>query len=276
MTRTSTRSTGQRQTTGGRIAPFLRARILALPGVRATARAIRAWATPMGRALWKLERDQSEALMQPSIRTSRDRHPLIFRTVQQQLVEVDSPKVLSFGCSVGAEAFTLADYLPNAAIDAIDINPRCIEKARKAASREGIDRIAFSCANSPPFDARRYDAVFCLSVLRHGRLDAEQPSRSTHILPFGRFAAMVDALDQCVRVGGLLVLWGCNFRFSDTPTARNYQVIPVPGMRSQRNAFYGPDDRRMVGATYGDFIFQKQAEICAEAASKAARNANLG
>ena len=168
-----------------------------------------------------------------------------------------SPSILSYGCSTGEEALSLADYLPGATIDAVDINPRSIALARAAGAREGKGHIRFICAAEPPAAPRVYDAIFCLSVLRHGRLDAEEPHDCSAILPFSRFSDTVAALDRCLKPGGVLVLWGCNFRFDDTATAAHYRMRTAAGRKPQGGVFYGPDNQRLAITTYDRFVFEK-------------------
>lgn len=230
----------------------------------------RALVTPIGRGRL-LAGTRDARLFQPATVTRMNRHPALVALVATHLAQRDAPRLLSFGCSTGEEAFTLADYLPGAAIDAIDANPACIAQAQATqaqatqtqatqaqAATEHPGRIRFACADTPDaFAPDLYDAVLCLSVLRHGDLDARVPERCTALLPFARFAAAVAALDTCVRPGGLLILWGCNFRFGDTPTAAGYRVIARPTMRAHPGPFYGPDDRLLPVPSYADFAFLK-------------------
>ena len=65
------------------------------------------------------------------------------------------------------------------------------------------------------------------------------------------------ALDRCLRPGGLLVLWGCNFRFEDTSLAAGYRVLTVPGQSAQPGPFYGRDDRVLPIAESAAFVFLK-------------------
>jgi hypothetical protein len=194
---------------------------------------------------------------------ARDRHghPALFDLVATRLTSHLTPRLLSFGCSTGEEAFTLAHHLPAATIDAIDANPACIAQARRHADRLHSKWTRFLCADSPDaFAPARYDAVFCLSVLRHGDLESHRPDRCTHLLPFARFAVAVEALDNCLLPGGLLILWGCNFRFTDTVTAARYRTIASPGAKSQPGPFYGANDRLLPDDTYAAFVFVKAGD----------------
>lgn len=235
----------------------LRNRLKRFAGLVGIVRIVRALTTPLGRgrlrAGWR-----GADLFQPATVTRMDRHPALFELVATRLVDHAEPRLLSFGCSTGEEAFTLARHLPEAAIDAIDANPACIARARRNADLIHSKRIRFLCADSPDAVAPDlYDAVFCLSVLRHGDLESHRPERCTSLLAFARFAAAVKALDGRVRPGGLMVLWGCNFRFTDTATATGYRTIASPGATPQPGPFYGADDQLLPEDAYAAFVFVK-------------------
>ncbi|RXD02133.1 methyltransferase domain-containing protein [Sphingomonas sp. UV9] len=239
----------------------VRNRLKRVAALVALVRFVRAVATPLGRG--RLDAGRRGALLfQPATVTRLDRHPVLFALVAARLAEVTAPRLLSFGCSTGEEAVTLARHMPHARIDAIDANPACIAQARRTVARMGprstSGRIDFACADTPDaLAAEGYDAVFCLSVLRHGDLDVLRPERCTALLPFARFAAAVEALDRCVRPGGLLILWGCHFRFVDTATSAHYRTVATPGAKPQSGPFYGPDDRLLPDDAYAAFVFAK-------------------
>jgi len=222
-----------------------------------TVRWLRAHLTPQGRVLHWLERNHADELLQVSPMTRRDRHPELFGFARDRLAQVREPRILSYGCSTGEEAFTLASYLPSARIDAIDINPRNIAIARRARSGAQTAAVSFACAGAPPQAIELYDAIFCLSVLRHGRLEIERLASCAEVLPFARFAETIAALDQALKPGGLLFLWGCNFRFSDTPQAASYRAVAVPLKRAETGLFYGPDNALLSITSNADFVFEK-------------------
>jgi SAM-dependent methyltransferase len=173
------------------------------------------------------------------------------------LDELAGPRILSFGCSTGDEPLTLTRYCPRAMIDAIEINPRSLVIARDKAKAQGCTTIAFHLSGDPP-ETGAYDAIFCLSVLRHGELDAISPERCSEILPFARFDQTLVAFDRVLRTGGYLYLWGSNFRFADSRIAQRYSAIPVPGAPPHHGAIYGPDDRFMHSNGNAFFVFRKE------------------
>ena len=236
---------------------LLRRRLAAVPVLGGTVRAVRRWAVPQQRMIHRLQAQQGADLLQPFPNTSADRHPALFAFAQQRLAERPGARVLSFGCSTGEEPLTLRRYLPHAAIEGIDINPRSIAIARATAARLGHADIQFTVAAEPLPDAKPYDAVFCLSVLRHGQLDSERPQRCEVLLPFAKYERALAALDRVLHPGGLLFLWGSHFRFADSALAPRYRPLDVPGMRPYAGLLYGPDNARLDAGTVRQFVFEK-------------------
>ncbi len=213
-----------------------------------------------GRMAWLLARFGGGRLMQPSTVTSNNRHPELFDHVRQALADVAAPSILSFGCSTGEEVFTLAAMMPDAHVRGIDINRACIRQARQRLAEADDGRLSFACAASAAGEpAAHYDAIFALSVLRHGRLDAEQPDDCSAILPFARFADSIAELDHCLKPGGLLVIWGSHFRLRDTDVQPRYAVElarPYPSALP----VYGADNRRLANPGPEQIVYRKQNE----------------
>ena len=213
-----------------------------------------------GRMAWLLARFGGGRLMQPSTVTSANRHPELFDHVRQALADIAAPSILSFGCSTGEEVFTLAGMMPDARIKGIDINHSCIRQARRRLAEPGDGRLRFACAASAAGEpAAHYDAIFALSVLRHGRLDAEQPDDCSAILPFARFADSIADLDRCLKPGGLLVIWGSHFRLSDTDVQPRY-VVDLARPYPPALPVYGAQNRRLANPGLEQIIFRKQNE----------------
>jgi SAM-dependent methyltransferase len=214
---------------------------------------------PHLRAVTAAQRRFPGELLQPAGTTSEDRHPALFAELQRCLADHPGPRLLSFGCSSGEEAFTLADYLPRARIDGIDLNARAIARAQARAVRSRSDRIAFALSGSPPAEGPSYDAILCLSVLRHGYLEMQRPQSCAALLPFAKVDGLLQRLDAVLKPGGLLAVWGSNFRFADMAIAPGYEALDVPGMRSQGGIFYGADNQRLDLKRVDQFLFRKSA-----------------
>ncbi|HXU94722.1 MAG TPA: class I SAM-dependent methyltransferase [Gallionella sp.] len=216
---------------------------------------------PGFRSEWQLANAKPSYLFQPYRRTSFDRHPAIFSFVRDALADDGTLRILSYGCSTGEEVFTLRKYFPMAEIAGIDINPRSIAACRRKQTRSGDARLRFIHAATPHGEpAAAYDAVFCLSVLRHGELGARQPASSGHLIRFSDFEEIVQALCRCLKPGGYLTIVGSNFRFADTVAATDFEAVYRMGGDTPRGdtPLYGPDNRRLADGVYNDVIFRKK------------------
>jgi SAM-dependent methyltransferase len=198
-------------------------------------------------------------LLQPWPFTTADRHPDFFDLVAGRLADRADARILSFGCATGEEVFALAERLPHAQIDGIDINAACIAKARARTGRADRERLRFSVGGTVPDVAAHYDAILCLSVLRHARLDSERPDSCAAILPFATYAGFVAQFDRALNPGGLLILWAANFLFTDTATSRDYTHVPVGNRRGHSPIIYGPDNLRRDIDTHHLWAFEKAA-----------------
>jgi Methyltransferase domain len=214
---------------------------------------------------WRLansaEWQGNPGLLQPWPFTRADRHPEFFVFIQRCFADTANPRLLSFGCSTGEEVFTLAEMLPHADVDGIDINPVCVAKARRKTGKGMRLRVAFYCRDTIANAAEKYDAIFCLSVLRHARLDDERPEHCTEVMPFTRFERVVRDADFALKRGGFLIIWGSNFRFADTPYMARYDLVPISQKKPERGAFYGRDDRLLAIGQIDQWVFQKRTVI---------------
>ncbi|MDE2595729.1 MAG: methyltransferase [Sphingomonadales bacterium] len=226
-----------------------------VPGGMALGRHLRVLLDPELRTIHRLKRG-APGLLQPWTETREDRYPEVFDALAERLAGLAAPRILSFGCSTGAELRALRRRMPQARITGIDINPRALAAARKA----GADPLTRLVLADRPDPAERYDAVLALAVLRHGDLEAFRPASSAAVLPFARFAGTVALLDGVLEPGGWLAIWNAHFRFADTPTALNYTADPLrQANATPQDLLYGPDDRRIVGAApYADVLFRKR------------------
>lgn len=141
--------------------------------------------------------------------TWRDRYPDIFRRCADYFN--DRPiRVLSFGCSTGAEVSTLRDlYFTGSHIHGVDIDSEMI----KGCLALGDKSTSFS--DEP---TGMYDLIFCMSVLCKGE-NAWQDGY------FADFEEQLAILNDHLNVGGLLVLYNAKFRLSDSAIYQHYEPL---------------------------------------------------
>jgi hypothetical protein len=175
---------------------------------------------------------------QRSICTAANRYPLLFERCRDFLSSRPSPWILSFGCSTGEEVFSLGQYLPDATILGVDINPWCI---RKCNTRKQSDRYTFCHRFSETFDqARDFDAVFCMAVFQRTENRTRPDNRESTGLRFRQFECEIAGLDGKLKQGGLLVIEHADYSFADTACFARYQALDF-----EHNA--APSERPLFG-----------------------------
>src|SRR5580658_5426157 len=83
------------------------------------------------RRSWALRLRRPPNLFQPHNDTAPDRYPEVFALLRERLGDGAERRVLSFGCSTGAETFSLRQYLPAATIIGVDISRGNIADCRR-------------------------------------------------------------------------------------------------------------------------------------------------
>jgi len=199
-------------------------------------------------------------LFQPFSDTCLDRYPDIFRFARERIGDSESHRILSFGCATGEEVLTLHRYFPLAAIDGVDINRRSIARAKRMTKEVGGDRLRFCVGHSAGATEGLYDAVFCMSVFRHGGLGAVgKNNRCDHLIRFDDFARTVNELARRIKPGGLFFIVNSNFRFGDTATSKEFEVVwrdrSAPETRS---SIFGPDNC-LASMSYDEIGFRKRS-----------------
>ena len=229
-----------------------------VPGVRPVGRWLRDLLHPHHRAVRAIAKAHPGLLLQPEATTSAGRYPEIIAFVSADLAALAEPRVLSWGCSTGAELIALRSALPRARIVGVDINPRSLKIAAQLTS--GMEGITLVQSGDPAdLAGQTFDAVLCLAVLRHARLQEEQPLSSRAILPFAQAEKFIAALTALVRPKGLLGLWNVHFRLADMRIAPAFPVVLelAKGLQANR-PLYGPDDRRMDAATCLAAVYRRR------------------
>jgi trans-aconitate methyltransferase len=203
-------------------------------------RRLRRLTDPELREIARIQQDDVGRVLQPFPDTCEDRYPELFDALAERLAALPAPRILSFGCSSGAEVRALQRRLPHARIVGLDLNRRAL--ARAVAADPAGD---YRCAPAP-LHGERFDAVLAMAVLRHGQLESTRPKQSTAVMPFARFADTVAMLDAALEPGGWLAIGHAHFRFADWPGAARYAADPqdFSGL-SEPALLYGRDDLRL-------------------------------
>ena len=218
---------------------------------------------PAVRRSWWLRVSRPENLFQPHNDTCMDRYPDVFGFLQQEIEDGESLRLLSFGCSVGDEVFSLRSYFPEATIVGVDISRGNISECRRRRQQHGDQRMHFVRAGrlNQWLDGT-YDAVFCMAVLRHGDLGYEPFQSCEHRITFEAFDGTVTELARCLKVGGYLVIEHSNFRFRDSSCANQFEVVasrelPELPAGSRPTPLFGRDNIRLENQEYREVIFRK-------------------
>jgi len=225
-------------------------------------------ALSLGRASWRRVRFELARRLRPAVEgrfqpynhTLPDRYPWLFDFAAGALRDAASPRLLSFGCSRGEEAFSLRRRLPSAVIKGVDIDPANIAACLARSHRSNEARMGFevgSSARNEPSD--HYDAVFCLAVLCHGDLTVSRAQRSEPLMHFQDFERSVVDLARCLKPGGLLFLHTTNFRFCDIVAAEGFDVV-LEARPSQMapDVLFDREGRLMPGERYLPVGFRKR------------------
>jgi hypothetical protein len=212
------------------------------------------------RSSW-LRASRPTNLFQPYNDTSEDRYPEVFTWLQREVEDSGNVRLMSFGCSVGDEVFSLRHYFPDAHIVGIDISRGNISECRRRQQREGDERMRFLRAASSDHEPNEhYDAVLCMAVLRHGDLGHSRPSSCKDHITFEAFDMTVSQLASCLKAGGYLVIEHSNFRFSDSSCANQFDVVAKRQLpaHDRPTPLYGPDDLLLMDQEYEEVIFRKR------------------
>ena len=223
-----------------------------LPGARPLVLLARRIVDPDYREIHRLQAQAAEQLFQPYPTTQEERYPQLFDALAERLAHLPSPRLLSFGCSSGAEVRALRRRMPGARITGLDLNRRMIERA-VAADPDPLS--TYRIAGAPQPD-ERFDAVLAMAVFRHGELELQRPDSCTRYLPFARFAEGLAMLDAVLEPRGWLALYNQHFRLSDTRLAARYRAEDLT-MAEPLTLLYGPDDRRLDGVSETAALFRK-------------------
>ena len=156
-------------------------------------------------------------LNQHSHITFYNRYPDIFQYALDSSsiyqANVHKKKVLSFGCSYGAEVRTLSDlYFKNDQVDGVEYSNEIVNKLQKENTTEK-NHFYNKMSELAPLS---YDVVFAMSVL------LQWPERAfSHPYPFHKFNHSLQVINHYVKVNGFIVLYNAKYRFTDLNLFKN-------------------------------------------------------
>ena len=197
--------------------------------------------------------------------TLPDRYPWIFEFIRSRVADQAATRLLSFGCSIGDEVFSLRKYFPAAAIKGMDIDPGNIERCLARLTSANSRAITFAAAsNTQGETSGSYDAIFCLAVLCLGDLTISGAQRSDPQLKFADFDRMVADFARCLKPEGILVLHTTNFRFCDSSVAGDFDVVlEADAAQLAPDVLFDRENKLMTGERYHPVAFRKHAAAAA-------------
>ena len=133
-------------------------------------------------------------------------------------------RVLDLGCGFGLFSLYYASVLPAIEIEGLDLNPRRIAMARKAAERLGLRNARYEVGNATDFRGGRvFDAAYMLDIIHHIPPETVRPllEQMAKALPAGGRLLIKDvdtrpawkrwfthALDRLMDPGTPVRYWG--------------------------------------------------------------------
>jgi SAM-dependent methyltransferase len=219
------------------------------------------------RGLSRRLRRPAPGLFQPYNHTLPDRYPWLFRFAAARLGNTQDLRMLSFGCSLGEEVFSLRNYFPTADLKGLDIDPDniacCLARARAAQSTGMTFATAATTAGEP---TGYYDAIFCLAVLCLGDLTTSGAERCDPHLRFVDFERVIVDFARCLKPGGILLLHTTNFRFCDTVAANDFDVVlEADPAQMAPDVLFDRDNKLMKGERYYAVAFRKRGSVAYQA-----------
>ena len=215
--------------------------------------------TPQRRSELFAELRYGRDLIQPHTFTLPSRYPALFAQCALLLARTDAPRILSFGCSTGEEAFSLHRLIPRATILGVDLNNWCL---RQATRQNRSPSLTFVHADSAAYaSAAPFHAIFCMAVFQQAsnREEAQLENGFT----FARFEQALADLDRLLLPGGYLFIDNCDFLFTDTALAAGYSPVEFPGSRKfRKRPLFDRTNRRIAEEYTADRCFRKHSASC--------------
>lgn len=136
----------------------------------------------------------------------------------QELAELNYPKnrILSYGCGLGEECFSLYKHFASSTIKGVDIQKRTIERA---ISKNKNPSITFEISDYQKLlQDERYDIIFAMNVFKIIKITPEELHKR---YPLEVFDAQMKDLIELLNNGGLFVIDGNSYPVEKTSVYKN-------------------------------------------------------
>ena len=204
----------------------------------------------------------TQSQIQISHRGVKNRYIEEYTTIKEHLENLgddstnSEKRLLSFGCSVGNEAITLAtNYTdPKYSIFGVDIDEETLEEAATNIANEvvptyGKDKVTlFNGQNTKISEYGPYDAIFANSVFCIHPPPKGGAKEILERFSFSDFDASISYLDESLKVGGILGIVNTNYIFSDASVYNKYKPVSVqcpnfvPKVSYKKGTFYDEEE----------------------------------
>lgn len=166
--------------------------------------------------IWEKISNTETPWFQKSTQTALEHYSYLFDKCVELFPDVESTRVLSFGCSSGEEVRTFKNRgFKN--VHGVEINPEAIALAR-AADPDGLYVEELNMLPIPHIPS--YHLIVTMAVL------CSFPSRDpVGDFPFSSFVKAIKALDARLLPGGYFLIGSVQYDFRETEIARRYEPI---------------------------------------------------
>lgn len=192
--------------------------------------------------------------VQKATATLFNRYAQVFRTLREAVRAQRGDnlggadlRILSFGCSTGAEMLTARAYFPEATILGCDVDEGVLETAAEALREHSGYVFLSEAARIAAFAP--YDIVFANSVLCNYPMPEDISDLTPHF-PFSRFEELAGMILTALVPGGWFVLYNSNYSFWDLSGVSNFSTVRSPLIEA--NGFvdrFGRDGKRLTIVT---------------------------
>jgi predicted TPR repeat methyltransferase len=135
-----------------------------------------------------------------------------YTEVWKELADNYKPqRILSYGCGLGEECFSLTKHFPTAQIKGVDIQSKTIERA---ISKNKFDNVSFEIANYQSLlNDEHYDMIFAMNVFKIIKISEKELNER---YPLHVFDAQIIDLIQLLKKDGLFVIDGSSYSIEQT------------------------------------------------------------